>query len=89
MGRKKKVLELGLASAPHKKTTNDEESSTGSTVDVVATRIKEALLNNPNLKPQTWMEVVKGLELLLKYKGEGDPDDVIELFEEKLKDFEP
>lgn len=89
MGRKKKVLELGLASASQKKSTNNTENNTGSTVDVVAARIKEALLANPNLKPQTWMEVVKGLELLLKYKGDSDTDDVIELFEEKLKDFEP
>ncbi|RLI41765.1 hypothetical protein DRO59_06045 [Candidatus Bathyarchaeota archaeon] len=86
--RKKKVLELGLASAPKKKPSNGEEASSGGAVDVVAARIKEALLSNPNLKPQTWMEVVKGLELLLKYKGESDPDDLVELFEEKLKDFE-
>jgi len=84
MGREKKALKLGLTAAPQKKSADDESS----TVDVVATRIKDALLQNPNLKPQTWMEVVKGLELILKYKGESDSDDdVLGLFEEKLKDF--
>lgn len=44
----------------------------GSVLDEILRRINEALAANPNLRPETWNDVLKGLELVMKFRDKGD-----------------
>jgi len=44
----------------------------GSVLDEILKRINAALAENPHLRPETWNDVLKGLELVMKFRDKGD-----------------
>jgi len=68
------VLGLGKATSedlPEREDTPTETSSPEQeAIDTIAERIIEELRDNENIKPKNWSDVLRGLELVLKFKHE-------------------
>jgi len=67
------VLGLGAQNLEDIELEEDESSSIsaeGNAIDTIATRIIDALNQNDSIKPKTWNDVLRGLELVLKFRAE-------------------
>ena len=94
---------LGLGALPDEvesETPETEETPSveGTAIDTIAERIIDVLKEREDLRPTSWGEVLRGLELVLKFrtelrgKGSSNSDntalDALREFKEVVKSFE-